>query len=191
LGGSAALTVGDHEGAIETFSQLIELAPQDARARHLRGVGYMLEGDAAQAIPDFEQAVAIGEEAGAVGNSVAFEAMADLGNALAVEDPQKGLVYLAEKRGYYVNYVGVLPGSLMAGQARIYTSTGQTDAALELLGRAIQRNYVEGYYYRAVAWQQIGETEKAIRDLEAYLEARPTGLVSAWARDLLAELQTT
>ena len=73
----------------------------------------------------------------------------------------------------------------------INTQTGQTDAALELLGRAIQRNYLEGYYYRAAVWQQIGEREKAIRDLETYLEARPAGLVSAWAQTLLDELQAT
>jgi tetratricopeptide (TPR) repeat protein len=191
LSANTALTVGDTRAAIETFGQLIEVNPQDYRAWRLRGVAHLLEDDLPQAIADLEQAVALGEEAGVVGGGDALEAIADLGSALAVEDPQQGLLYLAEKRGFYVNNYSVLPGTLLAGQARVYTQTGQTDAALELLGRAIQRNYLEGYYYRAAVWRQIGETEKAIRDLETYLEARPAGLVSAWAQALLDELQAT
>lgn len=191
LSANAALTLGDTQAAIETFDQLIDESPDDYRAWRLRGVAYLLEDDLTQAIADLEQAVALGEEAGVVGGGDALEAIADLGNALAVEDPQQGLLYLAEKRGFYVNNYSVLPGTLLAGQARVYSQTGQTDAALELLGRAIQRNYLEGYYYRAAVWQQIGEEEKAIRDLETYLEARPAGLVSAWAQTLLDELQAT
>ena len=189
LSGTAALTLGSNEAAIDTLSQAIDLAPLDYRAWHLRGVAYVLAGDTARAIPDLERAVALGEEAGVAGNSEAFAAMADLGDALAVDDVQAGLVYLGERERFYLVYYGVLPGSLLAGRARIYSRTNRPDAALELLGRAIQRNYAKGYYYRAIVWQQIGETEKAMRDLESYLEARPVGLVSEWARALLAELQ--
>ena len=152
-------------------------------------MAHTLEGDTEQAISDLEQAVALGEEAGVAGGSEAFEAMADLANVMAVDDVQQALVYLNEQRKFYLLYYGVLPGSLLAGEARIYLRTDQPDAALELLGRATQRGYADGYYYRALVWQQIGETEKAIRDLETYLEARPVGLVSEWARALLAELQ--
>lgn len=190
LSGTVALTQDDTEDAVERFGQLLDQNPDDFRSYHLRGIAHMRAGDVEEAIPDFEQAVALGEAAGVAGNSVAFEAIADLANALAVEDEQAGLLYLQEKRVFYRdNFYGALPGAFLAGQARIYTRPDQNEIALDMLNRAIQRNYVEGYYYRAQVWDRMGETEKAVRDLEDYLEVRPVGVVSEWARDLLAELQ--
>lgn len=190
MGGKAALTLGDAETAIDLLGQAVDVDPEDYRAWHLRGVAHMVAGDAEQAIPDFEQAVLLGEESGVVGGNIAFQAMADLAVALAEEDPQAGLVYLAEKRGYYFNFEGILSGALLAGQGRIWGQNDLTsDAALDVLNRAIQRNYVEGYYYRAEVWARIGERQRAIRDLETYLDIRPVGLVSEWARGLLNELE--
>jgi tetratricopeptide (TPR) repeat protein len=191
MSGVTALTLDDTETAIVYLSEAVEVNPGDYRAWHLRGLAYLRQDEFEQAIPDLEQAITLGEEAGVMGSSDAFVAMADLAYALADEDPQAGLIYLAEKRGYYVNYEGVLSGALLAGQGRIWGQSDlTTDAALDVLNRAIQRNYVEGYYYRAEVWERIGEREKAIGDLETYLELRPFGLVSEWARDLLAELET-
>lgn len=188
LQGLAALTLQDNESAILAYSVAIENDINSFEAYRFRGLAYLLEEDYTRAIPDLEMAVALGENAGVTGQSVAFEAMSDLGFAMSIEDTQAGLIYLDGKERFYALNYGLLPGGLLTGRARIYANTNRPDAALELLDRAIQRNYVDGYYYRATVWQQIDDIGRARRDLETYLELRPAGFVSEWARALLAQL---
>ena len=189
INGTAYFALGDNQAVIDAFDRLIEIDESVFRAWYLRGKARLLLGETDEAIVDLEQAVAIGEVAGVAGNGQVFEAMADLGNALAVEDSRAGIVYIVEHENLYAVRYGLLPGALLAGRARIYTTTNRIDAALDLLLRAIQRNYVEGYYYRAIVWAQIEDIDRAVRDLETYLEKMPVGILSERARELLAELQ--
>jgi tetratricopeptide (TPR) repeat protein len=168
---------GDHNAAIEDYSRAIDLGTQDPAAHSDRAWNHTVLGDFASALPDYESAIAIDPENADYYNGAAYclaQIDGDLDNAQtyitkALElDPDNP--YKLDTQGF------------------IYYKSGEYDKALEIFSDLINEGVTFSHYGRGLVYAAIGETEKAINDLQTYVAAYPDEPEAMEALQLLEEL---
>lgn len=150
---------GDTEGALETYTALINYDKKNSDAMYLRGTLYLQEGDSENALKDYEGALEQDTRNIALYNKIAEnlngaglteDAGEFLNQALAVEE--KDAVDYREKG--YTCYL-----------------LGQYDSARTYLDKAISLEDTEAVFYLAKVSEAQGDTEAANQLYETYVES--------------------
>jgi tetratricopeptide (TPR) repeat protein len=129
---------------------------KEARAFTLQGEEALRNGDNAEAIAQYEQALQVLPDMA--------DAQLTLGILYELEGrPEQAREALAKAE----DLVGDRPRYLTA-LARAYNDVGKTEPALEAVDEAIQLNdsFAEAFLIRATIYETIGDTDAAIKDLE-------------------------
>ena len=207
---------GDVEGALDAFSVAIASNPEGASVPYYyRGLVYVEEGDASQAIDDFSKAI---ELDGHFPQAYAARGTAYLmlsRPAKAAEDFNKALQLDPNNASTYVNRARALMGLQMMKEAEAdldraieldprllaaYFNRGvlrmmqqDTQKALEDFNQciAINPNAPAPYFNRAVAYIELGDKKAAATDLAVYLTISKDEEGKHQARSLLDSLTGT
>ncbi len=153
--GVAERYLGDLTGAVQSFSEAIDLNPMMAPAYFRRGICYFHLGEERLAISDFDQSAALDFESPHAalwkGRTYAqlgeyYEALKAYAQALAVSDRYTDA---------YVN------------RGLTYVQMGELERAVDDFNDAIRLQPTKGdhYYYRGVVYSLQGEHKKAIKSL--------------------------
>lgn len=147
----AYITAGRYDDAIASIQTAITLSPQRIGAHYLKGLANLLNGDAQSALAAFERES--DEEYRVKGRALAYH---DLGQD---SEAAAALLELREKWG------GQWPSEV----AQVYAWTGDTEAAIKWLDKAIEAN-------------ESGINEQALSPLYYKIEADPRwhALIKQW-----------
>lgn len=155
---AAQYKAGDTDGAMQTYTALIDYDKENADALYLRGILYLEQGDGNSAMTDFENALKADKKNGAMYNKI--------GEQLK----QSGLTEEAEKiwtRGL------ALKGETAAEyreKGYAYVLLGQYDSAKTYLDKANELGDTEALFYLGKLYEAQENTEKAGEMYEAYIE---------------------
>lgn len=155
---AAQYKAGDTDGAMQTYTALIDYDKENADALYLRGILYLEQGDGNSAMTDFENALKADKKNGAMYNKI--------GERLK----QSGLTEEAEKiwtRGL------ALKGETAAEyreKGYAYVLLGQYDSAKTYLDKANELGDTEALFYLGKLYEAQENTEKAGEMYEAYIE---------------------
>lgn len=155
---AAQYKAGDTDGAMQTYTALIDYDKENADALYLRGILYLERGDGDSAMTDFENALKADKKNGAMYNKI--------GEQLK----QSGLTEEAEKiwtRGL------ALKGETAAEyreKGYAYVLLGQYDSAKTYLDKAKELGDTEALFYLGKLYEAQENTEKAGEMYEAYIE---------------------
>lgn len=153
----AQLRGGDAAGAIETYTALLEYDKKNAQAQYLRGTAYLMQGQTAEALADYREAVKKEKNSGALYGHIAenliradmspeaeefLKAGEELGGETAAELAERGYLYLL-KEDY--------------------------DRARANLDKAIALGDQEAVFYLAKVEDAVGNSDQAMRLYETYL----------------------
>lgn len=154
----AQYKAGDTDGAMQTYTALIDYDKENADALYLRGILYLERGDGDSAMTDFENALKADKKNGTMYNKI--------GERLK----QSGLTEEAEKiwtRGL------ALKGETAAEyreKGYAYVLLGQYDSAKTYLDKANELGDTEALFYLGKLYEAQENTEKAGEMYEAYIE---------------------
>ncbi len=150
---------GDTEGALATYTALIEYDEKNADALYLRGTLYLQEGDAKNAWKDYESALKEAPKDIALSNKIAvnLSGVGETGKAgeilnRALEVKEKDAADYREK-GW------------------TYYLLGQYDSARTCLNKARDEGDTEAVYCLAKVCEAQGDTEEANELYELYVES--------------------
>lgn len=155
---AAQYKAGDTDGAMQTYTALIDYDEENADALYLRGILYLEQGDGDSAMTDFENALKADKKNGAMYNKI--------GEQLK----QSGLTEEAEKiwtRGL------ALKGETAAEyreKGYAYVLLGQYDSAKTYLDKANELGDTEALFYLGKLYEAQENTAKAGEMYEAYIE---------------------
>lgn len=155
---AAQYKAGDTDGAMQTYTALIDYDKENADALYLRGILYLEQGDGDSAMTDFENALKADKKNGAMYNKI--------GEQLK----QSGLTEEAEKiwtRGL------ALKGETAAEyreKGYAYVLLGQYDSAKTYLDKANELGDTEALFYLGKLYEAQENTAKAGEMYEAYIE---------------------
>jgi tetratricopeptide (TPR) repeat protein len=154
----------DLDGAINAYTQVIALKPQDATAYNNRGVSYKNKGEYDKAIEDYAQAIKINPQyAEAYYNrGIAYDDKGEYDKA--IEDYTKAIELNPEYAKAYYN------------RGNTYYKKGECDKAIEDYTKAIELEPTDATAYnnRGVSYDNKGEYDKAIEDYTKAIELDPT-----------------
>jgi tetratricopeptide (TPR) repeat protein len=148
--------LGDKLGAIADFSQVIDLAAEDAVAYNYRGLAQYDIGEQTRAIADFNRALSIDSESAVVYCNRGF-VLAEMGEHLAA---------IADYSLAIQNQPSLAIAHFYRGQS--YQTYGDPQGALVDYTEAIRLTPTAApcYYYRGLIRQKLGDWYGAIADLE-------------------------
>lgn len=181
--GLAHLSLNQPASALEDFTRAIDFDDQHYVAYRWRGWTLAEMGRRDEGLEDLQQAIDLGERAGIVGLTEAYDAMADAADVLARDDPQAAFNFMAR---YVFEYGSRDP--LIVGYARIDWRRGNLELALSRLRPLVEDGYVPALFWRGQIFADDGQIDAAITDLEAFLDARTFGPQAEVARRLLESL---
>lgn len=149
---------GDVQGALDTYTAIIELN-ENAKAYYLRGNLYYSLGEEEKALSDYETAVEKEKDN--------YELYIGIYEALLAHDKeQEALEYLNDALK-----IGGSSGYDKMQKGRINYLLGETETAISLLEKAIEKKEVAAYYYLAEINVAMGDEEAAKENLENYISS--------------------
>jgi tetratricopeptide (TPR) repeat protein len=206
---------GDHAAAVADLSRAIELGPGFVTAYAVRGVTYRELGDRANALADFDRAIALKPDF-ADGYFARGQlhrqwqeydaAIADFTRVVTL-DPGNGLAYVERAAAYLERQqtdlaladaeqaIGIRPpghiGSAYFLRGRARLAKGALEAAIADFSTAIELKPAVGpYAYRARAYKQKGDPQRALSDLRDARRYAPEGSSQRrWIDDEQAEIE--
>ena len=189
--------LGEHDQAIEKFSQALEMDPNYSEYYNERGNVFLAMGRFDEAIADFRRAIETSPPYAEVWTNLgqclrrrgAFDdAIVAFSRALDLE-PDAFLArvaraqcfdareHLEEAEADYARALALDDRDplLWASRAVVRYQRGDLEASVEDLDRAIEIAPAEADFYqnRAIAFEALGQPALAARDLRTYLELRP------------------
>lgn len=152
---------GDVDGAIETYSGLIDYNKKNWEAYYLRGCVYLKSGQGELCLKDFEQAVTL--------NGNDFKLYSHIYENLAAAGyEEQGQKYLAEA----VN-LKVSSAEDYAGIGYVYFLKQDYENAEKNLKQAVEKGYDKALLELGQVYAANGKTEEAKASFESYMEKYP------------------
>ena len=148
---------GDTDGALETYTALINYDDENADAFYLRGTMYLELGQSEKAVADYESALKVDKNNISLYNEIA-EKLTNAG--------------LAEEAGTILNRALKVKGNEAAdyrNKGYTYYLLGQYDSARTYLDKAINMGDKEAIFYLAKMLEAQGNTEQADQLYETYV----------------------
>jgi tetratricopeptide (TPR) repeat protein len=204
---------GDIEGAIETYTALIDYYKKNWEAYYLRGSVYLKDGQNKKAISDYDQAVALNDDDfelyASIYENLEAAGCSDQGEkyltaALEIKtstaEDQAGLGYIYYLKKDYDNAQKYLNTAVSGGYdkamltlGKVYVSQGNMDEA-----KTAFDGYIEKYPQDADALNQLGEiclnageNEQAVKYLEQALDLNDDTVMQSVERNLVSAYERT
>jgi len=175
--GLANLYGDDAEASLVDFNKAIDLGVEDDYVFFYRGAAYSTLHEFEAAAEDFEKVLEINPEDGDALNGAALMiSLSDGDLDKALEYAEKS-VELSPDEQIYLFTVGF-----------VYYKMEEFDQAMDIFNSLIEEGYAYSYFGRSLIYKQQGQVEKAIEDLQDFLEEYPDDFLSYYARELLEEL---
>lgn len=181
--GLAKLNLQIYEGAIADLTSAIEKDNTQFPGSYvLRGIAYSAIGQYDKALADYEKAIEINPS-----DPTAFSNAAYLISQQENGDYQKALAYVSQALELEE------PDRLITldTQGFVYYRLGEFELAAGIFSAAINGGESYSYYGRGLTYEAMGENERAINDLQAFLAAYPNDPNSAKAKQHLEALGIT
>ncbi len=181
--GLAKLNLQIYEGAIADLTSAIEKDKTQFPGSYvLRGIAYSAIGENENALADYEKAIEINPSDPTAFSNAAYlisqqengdyqKALAYVNQALELEDPDR-LITL-DTQGF------------------VYYRLGEFELAAGIFSAAINGGESYSYFGRGLAYEAMGENERAVNDFQAFLAAYPNDPNSAKAKQHLEALGIT
>ena len=150
---------GDTEGALATYTSLVDYDDTNSNAYYLRGVLYLSMQNNAAALADFSSAVA--------NTDASYELYLNIYQQLT----QVGLSTEAQD---YLDKALELKGKTADDyfwRGRIYQTTGKYEDAIEQYKAAIDKKKTEANLYLAQVYEAQGDTDTAETYYQAYIDS--------------------
>ncbi len=167
--GTAYMSKGDHDHAIQDFSDAIRLDPRFALAYNNRGAAWVDKKDYDRAIPDYNEAIRLNPKIAAAfyGRGEAYDHKGDFDRA--IQDHSEAIrlnpnfAYAYDARG------------------RAHRNKGEFDSAIQDYTDAIRLDptFALAWNNRGDAYRSKGDYDRAIKDFNEALRLNPN-LMSAW-----------
>lgn len=154
---AAQYKAGDAEGALETYTALIDYDKENADAFYLRGTLYLEQEQGKKALADYEKALELKQNNGELYNQIGEKLL------------QAGLT---EEAGNILNRGLEVKGEEAADyreKGYTYYLLGEYDNARTYLDKAIDLKDKEAIFYLAKVCETQGDTDKASQLYEAYV----------------------
>ncbi|MBC7812797.1 MAG: tetratricopeptide repeat protein, partial [Burkholderiales bacterium] len=198
-----AFQEGSYENAVEQYTQVVDMLPDDARAYIGRGNSYMSLGDYYAAIVDYAQAIELEpQNFDAVYNrGYAYlllgeneAALQDLTQSIAL-DPSSAPAYSRRAEAYsglgddsaalddYAMSLSIDPtnANVLNERGELFISSGDYEQAVDELSLAveIEPTFAIAYANRGYAYSVLENNDAALQDFNAAVEIDPT-FIEAW-----------
>ena len=163
-----------YQGAIEHFTNAIQLMPEFAEAYIDLGLAYFSKGELDIAIDNYDKAIQLDPQFARVyyhrGNAYNEKGKYDL----AIRDFDKAIDLKPDNAFAYNN------------RGAVYRSKGEHDLAIENCNKAIQLkpDYAEPYSNRGSAYRNKGEIDLAIEDYDKAIQLKPDFVKAYYNRGL-------
>lgn len=171
---AAQYASGDSEGAVATYTAIIDYDKKAADAYYLRGCVYLKQGNTESAVSDFDAAVQY--------NSDDYELYVNIYENLLAYD-------MTEKGEEYLNKAFDIKGNSAedyAWRGRIYYYLGQYDNAMTELNSALDKESVTANLYIAQVYEAQGDSENAEVYYQNYVNS---GAADSEAMNSLGEIE--
>ena len=171
---AAQYASGDSEGAVATYTAIIDYDKKAADAYYLRGCVYLKQGNTESAVSDFDAAVQY--------NSDDYELYVNIYENLLAYD-------MTEKGEEYLNKAFDIKGNSAedyAWRGRIYYYLGQYDNAMTELNSALDKERVIANLYIAQVYEAQGDSENAEVYYQNYVNS---GAADSEAMNSLGEIE--
>lgn len=171
---AAQYASGDSEGAVATYTAIIDYDKKAADAYYLRGCVYLKQGNTESAVSDFDAAVQY--------NSDDYELYVNIYENLLAYD-------MTEKGEEYLNKAFDIKGNSAedyAWRGRIYYYLGQYDNAMTELNSALDKESVIANLYIAQVYEAQGDSENAEVYYQNYVNS---GTADSEAMNSLGEIE--
>ena len=171
---AAQYASGDSEGAVATYTAIIDYDKKAADAYYLRGCVYLKQGNTESAVSDFDAAVRY--------NSDDYELYVNIYENLLAYD-------MTEKGEEYLNKAFDIKGNSAedyAWRGRIYYYLGQYDNAMTELNSALDKESVIANLYIAQVYEAQGDSENAEVYYQNYVNS---GAADSEAMNSLGEIE--
>ncbi len=163
---AAQFASGDFEGAIETYSALLESDGKNSDAYFLRGCVYLKRGDDTKAREDYAAAVKYAETDEIY---------------LPIYYSLSGAGYEAEGKAYLDEALEKRVGRNAKNhtvKGRIYLIRGEYQEAVKRLKEAVEKGDVDANLYLAQAYEALGDAGQSEACIAAYVEEYPQSSVA-------------
>jgi tetratricopeptide (TPR) repeat protein len=195
--GNLKNTKGDFQGAIEDFTQAIELTPDSPDFYYNRGNAYKTLDNLALAIKDYDKAIELNPdfEIAYYNRGLACSSQGDIESAIrdfdkAIElNPHSALAYSNRGNAYlkkgnpgmaiedYNKAIELNPNSATTYYTRgnAYGTKGELASAIKDYVKALALNphYAEAYNNLGLAYQAGGDLESALKEYNKSIELKP------------------
>lgn len=171
---AAQYASGDSEGAVATYTAIIDYDKKAADAYYLRGCVYLKQGNTESAVSDFDAAVQY--------NSDDYELYVNIYENLLAYD-------MTEKGEEYLNKAFDIKGNSAedyAWRGRIYYYLGQYDNAMTELNSALDKESVIANLYIAQVYEAQSDSENAEVYYQNYVKS---GAADSEAMNSLGEIE--
>ncbi len=171
---AAQYASGDSEGAVATYTAIIDYDKKAADAYYLRGCVYLKQGNTESAVSDFDAAVQY--------NSDDYELYVNIYEKLLAYD-------MTEKGEEYLNKAFDIKGNSAedyAWRGRIYYYLGQYDNAMTELNSALDKESVIANLYIAQVYEAQSDSENAEVYYQNYVNS---GAADSEAMNSLGEIE--
>lgn len=171
---AAQYASSDSEGAVATYTAIIDYDKKAADAYYLRGCVYLKQGNTESAVSDFDAAVRY--------NSDDYELYVNIYENLLAYD-------MTEKGEEYLNKAFDIKGNSAedyAWRGRIYYYLGQYDNAMTELNSALDKESVIANLYIAQVYEAQGDSENAEVYYQNYVNS---GAADSEAMNSLGEIE--
>ena len=173
----AYASLKDYKQAIKDYDQAIQVDPKYVDAYFNRGNAYNELGEYDYAIKDFEITISFTPDDSNLLNNTAYLM------ALHDSDLQKALEYVNKA-------IELQPdnSNFLDTQGIVYYKTGEYEKALIIFNYVINEKQLSySYYGRGLTYEALGDRNKAISDLKAFLAEYPNDTLS---EDAIKHLKT-
>ena len=146
----------DFEGAIETYTALINYDDDSSDPLFLRGGIYLNENESEKGLKDYKSAIAVEED--------------NYDLYIAIYENLEALGY-SDEALQYLNFALAIEGSSVEnyiGRGRVYLLLGQYDAAVKALEKAEDKGSDEALLYLAKVYDASGDEDKSNEYIEEY-----------------------
>jgi serine/threonine-protein kinase len=172
--GQAQVSNGKPQDAIASFTRVIQLEPENAKAYYLRGNVRMTLGDHQNAIKDYNEAIRLNPDL-----TVAYvnrgSARADLGDdQAAIADYTRAIELDKTLAASYLNRC--------LSRSNIGDQTGAIEDCTQAI--SLQPDNVLAYQNRGLARRRLGEPQTAIQDFNIAMKLNPEDADSYYNRGL-------
>lgn len=154
----AQYLAGDTEGALSTYTALIDYDEKNADAYYLRGSLYLIEGQSENAFSDYTSAV----ENDNTNYDLYIQVYSDLKDAGYADQAKEYLTEAVQVSGKEAE------DYTMRGKA--YALLGEYDKAAEQLDKALELESNDALLYRAQVYEAVGDAQKAQSMYEDYVK---------------------